>query len=462
MGSNPDVLPQATLGKPVSYTGIGLHSGQKVNLKMIPAPAGAGVRFRRTDLDGDPEIEARIENVTETNRSTTIARGNTKVQTVEHVLASLAGCGVTNAIVELDANEPPIADGSSLEFTRLIVDAGVEPQDDTIEPIIVTDPLELQLGETIMTVFPHDGFRVTCTSSDKGGRFTQFYSVEINPDSWKKEIAAARTFCFFEEIEYLFNKGLIRGGSLENAVIIRDDAVLTNEPLRFQEEFVRHKILDIIGDLSLLGRPLRGHVTAVRPGHAANCELGRLILSQVRKPKIAAQTFAPPAEDHEPVVKPTMSSDTQIIEESIQEGTTLDVEQIQKLLPHRYPFLMVDRVVNIENNHIVAIKNVSIGEPYFQGHFPGHAVMPGVLQLEAIAQVAGILMLRQAANAGKVAYFMSAKEVKWRKPVRPGDVLTVDVELTKNRGKIGRAQGTCYVGNEVVSEALVTFTLVDA
>lgn len=462
-GLNAAVLSQTTLRKPISYAGIGLHSGQKVNLTMLPAPAGSGIRFRRMDLDGHPEIEAKVENVSETNRSTTISRGNTKVQTGEHVLAALAGAGVTNVIIELDANEPPIADGSSLEFAKRILEVGIEAQNDTIEPIIITSPIELQHGESQMTVFPYDGFKITCTSSDKGGQFTQYFSLDITPETWVKELAAARTFCFFEEIEYLFNKGLIRGGSLENAVIIRDDAVLTNEPLRYQQEFVRHKMLDIIGDLSLMGRPLRGHVTAVRPGHAANCELGRLILAEERKPKIAAQTFAPPPEEAEPAVKPTtMSTDTQIIEESVQDGKTLDVDQIQKLLPHRYPFLMVDRVVNIDGNKITALKNVSIGEPYFQGHFPGHPIMPGVLQLEAIAQVAGILMLRQAANAGKVAYFMSAKEVKWRKPVRPGDVVRIEVELTKSRGKIGRAQGICYVGEEVVSEAVVTFTLIDA
>ncbi len=460
-GFNAAVLSQTTLRKPISYAGIGLHSGQKVNLKILPAPTGTGIRFRRMDLDGQPEIEARVENVSETNRSTTISRGNTKVQTGEHVLAALSGTGVTNAFIELDANEPPIADGSSLHFTRLIQETGIEAQNDTIEPIIITSPLELQVGETIMTVFPYDGFKITCTSADRGGQFTQFYTVDLTPETWAKDICAARTFCFFEEIEYLFNKGLIRGGSLENAVIIRDDAVLTNEPLRYQEEFVRHKILDIIGDLALLGRPLRGHVTAIRPGHAANCELARLILSKTRQPTIAAQTFAPPPEERQLNAIATMPTDTEIFEDTIQDGQGLDVNQIQKLLPHRYPFLMVDRVTNINGNKITALKNVSIGEPYFQGHFPNHPIMPGVLQLEAIAQVAGILMLRQAANVGKVAYFMSAKEVKWRKPVRPGDVIRIEVELTKSRGKIGRAQGTCYVGEEVVSEAVVTFTLVD-
>lgn len=462
-GFNPRVASQQTLRQPVSYSGIGLHSGNKVSLRLLPAPAGSGLRFRRVDLEGQPEIEARIENVTDTNRSTTIARGNTKVQTVEHVLAALTGCGVTNAIVELDANEPPIADGSSREFTRLIQQAGLEPQPDPLEPLVITTPLELQVGETRMTVFPHDGFKITCTSADKGGRFTQYYSVEVTPETWTRELAAARTFCFFEEIEYLFNHGLIRGGSLENAVIIRDDAVLTNEPLRYPEEFVRHKMLDIVGDLTLIGRPLRGHVTAIRPSHAANCELARAITAQVRKAQIAVETFSPPpSEPSAPPAKPTMATEPTPTEQLIQDGQSLDVMQIMKILPHRYPFLMVDRVTSITGNKIVAQKNVSINEPYFQDHFPGHPIMPGVLQLEGIAQVAGILMMRQAENAGKVAYFMSANDVKWRKPVRPGDVLITEVELTKSRGRIGKANGICKVNGEVVSEAQVTFTLVDA
>lgn len=461
-GFNVGVPSQQTLRQPVSYAGIGLHSGNKVSLRILPAPAGSGIRFRRIDLDGRPEIEAIIDNVTDTTRSTTIARGNTKVQTVEHVLASLTGCGVTNAIVELDANEPPIADGSSREFTRLITEAGLEPQPDALEPLVINAPLELQSGETLMSVFPYDGFRITCTSADKGGRFTQFYSVDVTPETWTKELASARTFCFFEEIEYLFNNGLIRGGSLENAVIIRDDAVLTNEPLRYPEEFVRHKMLDILGDLTLLGRPLRGHVTAIRPSHNANCELARLIAANVRKAQIAVETFSPPPLQPASSSKSPMINETKPAEEIIQDGQTLDVTQVMKILPHRYPFLMVDKVNSIAGNKIVAQKNVTINEPYFQGHFPGHPIMPGVLQLEAIAQVAGLLMMRQAENAGKVAYFMSANDVKWRRPVRPGDVLNIEVELTKSRGKIGKANGVCKVDGELVSEAQVTFTLVDA
>ena len=418
-------------------------------MTILPAPAGSGVRFRRVDLEGKPEIEARVENVSETNRSTTLAKGNVKVHTVEHVLAALAGQGIDNAVVELDANEPPIGDGSSREFCRILQAAGTVAQAEKREFFTPTEPIELHLGETTMTLFPDEKFKITCTSADKQGRFTQFYSTEITPETWEKELAHARTFCFFEEIEFLYKNGLIKGGSLENAVVIRDDAVLTAEPLRYREEFVRHKMLDIMGDLSLLGKPILGHVIAVRPGHAGNVELVRKIVEQINKPIRAAQTFSPPPGNATPETSPGT-------------GDVMSVEEVMKLLPHRPPFLMVDRILKMEGNTIVGVKNVTINEPYFQGHFPGHPIMPGVLQLEAMAQVAGVLLLKRLEAANQIAYFMSAEEVSWRKPVVPGDVLVIEIELTKTRGRIGKAKGICKVAGEIVSEAEVTFMLRDA
>jgi UDP-3-O-[3-hydroxymyristoyl] N-acetylglucosamine deacetylase/3-hydroxyacyl-[acyl-carrier-protein] dehydratase len=439
--SNLAVLNQQTLNRAASFSGIGLHGGNRVNMTILPAPANSGVRFRRVDLDGKPEIEARVENVGETNRSTTLTKGNVKVQTVEHVLAALAGCGIDNAIIELDANEPPIA-------------AGIAPQAEKREPFTPSAPIELKSGETLMTLFPDDAFKITCTSADKKGRFTQFYSTEITPKTWEKELAHARTFGFYEEIEYLIKNGLIKGGSLENAVVIRDDAVLTTEPLRYPDEFVRHKMLDIVGDLSLLGRPIRGHLIAVKPSHAANCELVRQMVAQMTKPLRAAQTFGPP-----PAPSSKKDEKKNVLLEQMAQGGQLNAEQVMQILPHRYPFLMVDGVLKIEGNKITAFKNITNNEPYFPGHFPGHPIMPGVLQLEAIAQVAGILMLRQAENLGQLAFFMAAEAVKWRKPVLPGHVLVIEVELTKARGKIGKAKGVCKVDNEIVSEAEVTFML---
>ncbi len=444
------MLNQQTLSRSASFSGIGLHSGNRVNMTILPAPANSGVRFRRVDLDGKPEIEARVENISETNRSTTLAKGNVKVHTIEHVLAALAGYGIDNAVIELDANEPPIADGSSREFCKIIQAAGIAALPEKREFFTPTEPIELQLGETTMTLFPDENFKITCTSADKQGRFTQFYSTEVTPQTWEKELAHARTFCFFEEIEFLIRNGLIKGGSLENAVIIRDDAVLTTEPLRYPEEFVRHKMLDIVGDLSLLGKPIRGHVIAVRPGHAGNVELVRKIIGQINQPIRAVQTFSPPPPAKNAPEPPPAA-----------EGA-MGIEELMKLLPHRPPFLLVDRILKIDGMKIVGSKNVTMNEPHFQGHFPGHPIMPGVLQLEAMAQVAGVLLLKIIKAANQVAYFMAADKVKWRRPVVPGDVLVIEIELLKARGKIGKARGVCKVDGEIVSEAEVTFMLRDA
>ncbi len=450
---NHPVLQQQTLKDAASFSGMGLHSGNRVTMKLLPAPANTGIRFRRVDLDGHPEVEARVENVSETNRSTTLAKGNVKIHTVEHVLSTFSGLGVDNAIVELDANEPPIADGSSREYARMVRQVGLALQAEKREPLVLGAPIEIKSGETTISAFPYDGFKISCTSTDKQGRHTQFFSVEISPETWLNELSDARTFCFFEEIEYLIKNGLIKGGSLENAVVIRDDAVLTNEPLRYAEEFVRHKILDIVGDLALIGRPLKAHIVAIKPSHGANCELAKQILAQARKPLIASQTFSPP---------PAQTEGSSPKVAAASDSTGMDIMEVMKVLPHRYPFLMVDRVLKIEGNKILALKNVTINEVHFQGHFPGHPIMPGVLQLEAMAQVAGIIMLKKLENLGKIAYFMAADSVKWRTPVRPGDTILIDVELTKLRGKLGKATGVCTVDGVVTSEAVVTFVLMDA
>jgi UDP-3-O-[3-hydroxymyristoyl] N-acetylglucosamine deacetylase / 3-hydroxyacyl-[acyl-carrier-protein] dehydratase len=443
------VSQQQTINRPASYAGVGLHSGNRVSMTFLPAPAGTGIRFRRVDLEGKPEIEARVENVVETNRSTTLAKGNTRVHTVEHVLATFAGFEIDNAIVELDANEPPVGDGSAREYCKMIQAAGIATQEGSREPYTVVEPIELEQGETVMTLFPGEGLKLSCTSADKRGRFTQFYTLDLSPKNWELELAQARTFCFYEEIEFLIKNGLIRGGSLENAVVIRDDAVLTNEPLRYAEEFVRHKMLDILGDLSLLGRPISGHLIAVKPSHTANCEFVRRIDSQMRKPR----SFGPPPVPKAPV------PETGAAEATAEPACAMDIEAVMKTIPHRYPFLMIDRVAKIDGTKLLAIKNVTVNEPYFQGHYPGHPIMPGVLQLEAMAQAAGILMLKRVQDEGQLAYFMSAEDVKWRKPVLPGDTLEIEVEITRIRGKIGKAKGMCKVRGDVVSEAAVTFML---
>ena len=421
------MLQQKTLRQPAYLSGTGLHSGNRVNMAILPAPVNTGIVFRRTDLDDKPEIEAKIENVVETSRSTTLGKGNIRIHTVEHLLGSLSAFGISNAYIELDSGEPPICDGSAREFVSLIEMAGFELQSASIEPIMISSPIEFQIADTQMFVFPYDRLKISCTSADKKERFTQFYSLEVTEESFKKELAPARTFCFFEEIEILIRSGLIKGGALENAVVIRDDAILTTEPLRYENEFVRHKMVDMVGDLSLLGRPLQGHVIAVKPGHSANCELGRRIQSQFLVNQRAINVFMPP-----PSKEKILKKDVRV-----EDGKGLDIYDLYQILPHRYPFLMIDKILNIQANHIVAQKNVSVNEPHFQGHFPRHPIMPGVLQIEALAQVGAVAILSKPENKGKTAYFGAINNAKFKNKVVPGDVLTLEVEIIKEKGPVG-------------------------
>lgn len=431
---------QQTLAKAATLKGTALHTGARATLTLRPAGPGTGIRFKRADLPDEPEIEAKIDNVKTVERATTIAEGNVKVHTVEHVLSALAGMGVDNALIEMDANEPPIGDGSARPYVELIKEAGIEPQAATRAVYRVDSPLHIETaGGSLMTLVPGDGFRVSCTQAGPGGRFTQFMSAEITPGFFAAEIAPARTFVYYEDVEPLLAKGLIKGGSIENAVVIRGDRVVSKEPMRFPDEFVRHKILDIVGDLSLFGRRIEGHVIAVKPGHGANADLARALAKRHQ------QTLAmvPPA----------------VIPKG---GAVLDVNEIMGILPHRFPFLMVDRIVAFDGDgKCTGVKAVSINEPYFQGHFPGHPVMPGVLQLEAMAQVASVAFARHIGMANKIGYFMSADDVKFRKPVFPGDTLFISVEVTKVRRNMAKALGRCVVNNEVVSEAGMLFGFIE-
>ena len=432
---------QQTLAKSASISGSSLHTGEKVTLTIRPAPVGHGRKFKRCDMTDGPTIDADIAHVKTVERATTIVDGAVKVHTAEHVLSALAGMGVDNALIEMDASEPPIGDGSAAPYVELIKRAGIVDQGVARRVYAVTEPIHLETkGGSLMTVVPDDGFRVSCTQVGPDGRFTQFLSVEITPDNYERLIAPARTFVFYEDVKPLMDKGLIRGGSLENAVVVRGESVLSKEPLRFKDEFVRHKILDIVGDLALFGRAIKGHVIAVKPGHGPNTELAVAISRQCAK----AMALVPPS------VTP-------------KGGEVMDVNDVMKLLPHRFPFLMVDRIVALEGEtKCTGVKSVTMNEHYFQGHFPGHPIMPGVLQLEAMAQVGSILLLRKPGYAGKIGYFMSADSVKFRKPVVPGDTLFIEVEMTQNKRALAKVKGRCIVNNEVVSEAEMLFGVVDA
>jgi UDP-3-O-[3-hydroxymyristoyl] N-acetylglucosamine deacetylase/3-hydroxyacyl-[acyl-carrier-protein] dehydratase len=432
---------QHTLAKPASITGTSLHTGEQVTLTLQPAPENFGFKFRRIDLEDKPFIPALVEKVQKVERATTIAEGGVNVHTVEHVISALTGMGVDNAIIEMDANEPPIVDGSSQPFVELIKKAGIVAQEAPRKVFEIREPIYQETRDgTILTIVPDKKFRISCTNVGPGGRFTQFLSLEINPETYEKEIAQARTFVYYEDIAPLMEKGLIKGGTLEAAVVVRGDTLLSKQPLRFDNEFVRHKILDIIGDLMLCGRRITGHVIAVRPGHGPNTELARAIDSQYK----AMRAMVPP-----PLAIPSGEA-------------VLNVTEVMKIIPHRYPFLLIDRIINLEGDtKCTGVKNVTINEPFFQGHFPGHPVMPGVLQLEAMAQVASIVLMRMPAHQGKIGYFLSADKVKWRKPVIPGDTLIIETEITKTKRSVAQAIGRCIVNGQVVSEAELMFSVVD-
>lgn len=440
-------MKQRTLAREVSIKGSGLHTGDAVTLTMKPAPADHGVVFKRVDLHGSPELRPRVDQVTNLVRATTIQSGHAKIHTVEHVLSALHGCGIDNVIVEMDASEPPIMDGSARPFVNMILQGEPVEQDKDREYFELDAPISVTRGNSSVIALPCDEFKISCTSADDRGVHTQHLSLTIDPETYQSQIAAARTFTIYEDIEELLKLGKIRGGSLDSAIVIRGDKILSKEPLRFKDEFVRHKILDVIGDILLLGMPIKAHIVATRPGHAINAELTKLLFAKLAERKKGGEKKKPGAPGS-PVI--------------LANETSLDIRRVLDTLPHRYPFMMVDRVLEFKGeNEIVALKNVTFNEPYFGGHFPGNPVMPGVLQLEAMAQTAGILMLRRSGSESKTAFFMSADKVKFRKPVRPGDQLVITARLLKARGnKLATAEAECTVNGQVVSSADLMFAVV--
>ncbi|MCR6656292.1 MAG: bifunctional UDP-3-O-[3-hydroxymyristoyl] N-acetylglucosamine deacetylase/3-hydroxyacyl-ACP dehydratase [Opitutus sp.] len=439
-------MKQRTLAREVSVQGSALHTGEAVTLTMKPAPVDHGIVFKRIDLNGAPELKPRVDQVTDLVRATTIQVGHAKIHTVEHVLSALHGCGIDNVLIEMNASEPPIMDGSARPFVNMILQAEPVEQEKDREYFELDAPVSVTRGNSSIIALPSDTFKISCTSADDRGIHTQHLSLTIDPDVYMTQIAAARTFTIYEDIEELLKLGKIKGGSLDCAVVIRGDKIISKEGLRFKDEFVRHKILDIVGDVLLLGLPLKAHIVATRPGHAINAELTKALYEKLlERKKGPKKKAAAPAK-------------------TLQPGeTSLDIKRILEMMPHRYPFLMVDRVIEFIGEHeLVAIKNVTINEPYFQGHYPGEPVMPGVLQIEAMAQAAGLLLLRLGSSEDKTPFFMSADKVKFRKPVRPGDQLVINAKLTKVRGnKLAVAESTCTVGGNVVSSAELMFAVVE-
>jgi UDP-3-O-[3-hydroxymyristoyl] N-acetylglucosamine deacetylase/3-hydroxyacyl-[acyl-carrier-protein] dehydratase len=445
-------MKQRTLAREVSIKGSALHTGDAVTLTMKPAPADTGIIFKRIDIHGAPEIRPRVDQVTDLVRATTIQSGHAKIHTVEHVLSALHGCGVDNIIIEMDASEPPILDGSARPFVNLILQGEPVEQEKEREYFELDAPVSVTRGNSSIIALPSSDLKISCTSADDRGIHTQHLSLTIDPEVYQSQIAAARTFTIYEDIEELLKLGKIRGGSLDCAVVIRGDKIISKEPLRFKDEFVRHKMLDIIGDVLLLGMPLKAHIVATRPGHAINAELTKALYAKLLERKEAGAKKKEPKERSAP-------AGPQVV---VETESSLDIRRLLDLMPHRYPFLMIDRVLEISGDELTALKNVTINEPFFQGHYPGNPVMPGVLQIEAMAQAAGVLMLRKISAEGKTALFMSCDKAKFRRAIRPGDQIVIKVKMTKSRGnKIGVAEAECQVNGQATSSAELMFAVVD-
>ncbi|MBI4409787.1 MAG: UDP-3-O-[3-hydroxymyristoyl] N-acetylglucosamine deacetylase [Gemmatimonadetes bacterium] len=422
---------QQTLAAEVAIEGTGLHTGAPARLRFRPAEPGTGVRFRRVDLTGSEEIPADLQHVVSTDRGTTLGNGHARVHTVEHVLAAVHALEIDNLGIEVEGPEVPIEDGSFRPFFDRLARAGVAGQNAPAPVLELTRALHVEAeGGASYVATPAQSFRVSATIEfDHPLVGRQFASFDVTPDAFGRDIAPARTFGFLKEAEELRARGLVRGATLENAIVLNETGLAAGQ-LRFEDEFVRHKIGDVVGDLALLGRRVHAHVVADRPSHAGN-----LALAQALR-RAAAQNASRPI---------------------------VDIQKIMQYLPHRYPMLLVDRVVEFEaGKRIVGIKNVSINEPFFQGHYPGHPIMPGVLIIEAMAQVGGLLLMDTIENPeDKIVYFMSLDNVKWRRPVTPGDQIRFELEMLQLRRHVCRMRGIGTVDGQVVAEAEMMARIVD-
>ena len=413
-------MNRRTIARPVSLEGIGLHLGAVCQLSFRPAPSGAGIVFLRTDLPGEPRIPALADHAVLTERRTQLGEDPVAVHTVEHVLAAVAGCGIDDLEIHLDAPEPPIMDGSAAPFVDALVSAGFTENPGEVHFLTVRHPLTLTDGDSVYEVLPSPELELNVTIDFPHATIgRQQASYRVTRETFTKEIAPARTFGFLQEVETLRGMGLIKGASLDNAVVLDDTGVI-GTTTRWPDEFVRHKTLDCIGDLALAGARVRARVTATKPSHRGTVRL-------VRAMREAMTTT---------------------------EKRGMEVDEIMKVLAHRYPFLLVDRILEMDDKRVVGIKNVTINEPFFQGHFPGHPIMPGVLIIEAMAQVGGMLLMGAVPDReNKVVYFTSLNNVKWRRPVKPGDQLRFELELLQVRGMMCKMSGVAKVDGQLVCEA---------
>lgn len=434
---------QKTINKEVSLSGIGLHTANKVNIKFKPAGVDCGINFIRTDLPDKPSILASADNllpIEKNPRRTSIGRDKIEIHTIEHIMAVLSGLSIDNINIEIDNNEVPGLDGSGGVFLEILTQAGIIEQPKARPYYQIKETISVEEDGASIVAVPASEFKISYTLNYNHPQITQFLDLDINSEVFQKELVRSRTFCLEEEVEDLKSQGLGKGANYENTLVVGKTGVIKNR-LRFADEYVRHKILDLIGDLYFLGSPLKGHIIAIRSGHSLNLKLLRKIIEQKERFVLGG-------------VAATV--------DFVKEGE-LDIEEIKKILPHRHPFLFVDKILYLEKGkRAVGLKNVTKEDYYFKGHFPGRPVMPGVLIIEAMAQVGGVMMLSLEQNKGKLAYFLAADNVKFRKTVLPGDKLILEVEVGKLKSKTGLVRSRALVDSKVVAEADLMFALVEA
>jgi UDP-3-O-[3-hydroxymyristoyl] N-acetylglucosamine deacetylase / 3-hydroxyacyl-[acyl-carrier-protein] dehydratase len=449
---------QQTIASEASISGVGIHSGQTVDIRLKPAEPNTGIVFKRIDLPNAPSVKADVDNVVDTTRSTTIEANGARVSTIEHLMAALVGNGIDNVVIEINAAEVPILDGSSEPFIEVLQQAGVKKQDApkvyyTLQHNITFVDEEKKVE---MVALPYESYRInTLIDFNSPVLGTQHAALKELGD-FNKEIAPCRTFCFFHELEYLIDNNLIKGGDINNAIVVVDKPVsdeqvhhvakafkkenvkvaeggiLNNLELRFPNEPARHKLLDVVGDLALVGIPFKAHIIANRPGHSSNIAFAKKIKEHLKKFK--GKAAVPAYDPNKPPV--------------------YDIHAIEKKLPHRYPFLLIDKIISINEKEVIAVKNVTYNEPFFQGHFPGNCVMPGVLQVEALAQTGGILTIPDDPDNSYDTYFLKIDNCKFKNKVVPGDTLILKMELMNPvRRGICEMKGTIFVGDKIVAEA---------
>ena len=450
---------QHTLKQPVALMGVGLHTGEKVTIELCPAPANHGYKFQRIDLDDAPIINADVDLVVSTERGTTLESKGVRVYTTEHVLAALVGCGVDNALIKITGQEIPILDGSALPYVKAIDSVGTEAQDAErvyfeLDENIPWEDTEKQIE---FLAIPDKVYRLTVMVDYNSPVLGTQHASMYNLDEFKQEIAPCRTFVFLRELEYLAGNNLIKGGDLDNAIVLVDRldvsqdelnrlakllgkenleisiegiGVLNSLKLQYENEPARHKLLDIVGDLALIGRPIKAHILAARPGHSGNVRFAKVLKDQIKKQQGKGKYF------------------------DLTKEPLYTIQDIERMLPHRYPFLLVDKIIELSDTHIVGIKNVTFNEPFFAGHFPGNPVMPGVLQIEALAQTGGILCINAMPEGTYDTYFLKIDNCKFKQMVRPGDTMVLKLEfINPIRRGICEMRGTVYVGGKVATEA---------